>query len=616
MSRRRSGRRAPPPPTQTGPRPQRQIPEAEPAPRPLGDRLRTTTAPAAALLPVRFFFGVTFLYAGIDKLLDPTFFDASSPTSIHAQLLGFARGSPIGDLVRLGAPEADAIGLLIAIAEVGIGLGALSGLAFRIAAAGGAALSFLFFLTVSWTTHPYYLGSDLPYAVGWLALAIAGHGGLLVPRRLTGRAREPARRSGDGLAIPRSPSPSRRALLQTGLLAVAALAVSSLAVPVRMLGLERRSRRREAPPARAATPSAAPRPGSRSRPSPTSTESALPRSPCRSPRRRRSRPAIRASSCGCRTARMSPSMPSVPTLDARSGAAHPTRPWSARVTARPSIRRMVPRSWPARRTSRWPPCRSSSTHRPARSCCGPDRAWDVARRRTLRPAASNERRLDGATAPDHQSTMMPNGATPPGMATGDEASSLRLPRSTAKTLTARAPASTTYRKRPDGSSRASNGRRPVGLLNGVLPSSDRLPLGCDGVARDRGARGVDREQIPAVVRDLDPARGRLLVGERRSTDRGQAGVVADVVGGDAPRQGAVVGVRNEQLVRVGRPEGAPERSDPLGRERRAGGGGESAVTADPEAVDEGWSCGGTDSCRGQGLAVPADQDLARQGVVR
>jgi thiosulfate dehydrogenase [quinone] large subunit len=96
-------------------------------------------------------------------------------------LLGFARGSPIGDLIRLGAPEANVIGLLIAIAEIGIGLGALSGLAYRIAAAGGAALSFLFFLTVSWTTHPYSLGSDLPYAIGWLTLALAGHGGLFVP---------------------------------------------------------------------------------------------------------------------------------------------------------------------------------------------------------------------------------------------------------------------------------------------------------------------------------------------------------------------------------------------------------------------------------------------------
>ena len=161
---------------------------------PFRERLRSATIPAAALLPVRFFFGATFLYAGIDKLLDAGFFDPASPTSIHAQMAGFARGSPLGELIRLVLPEAAGIGLLIAVAEIGIGLGALTGLAYRVAATGGALISLLFFLTVSWRTYPYYLGSDLPYAVGWLTLAIAGHGGILVPRRLTNRAEGRARR--------------------------------------------------------------------------------------------------------------------------------------------------------------------------------------------------------------------------------------------------------------------------------------------------------------------------------------------------------------------------------------------------------------------------------------
>ena len=194
--------------------------------------------PAVALLPVRFFFGATFLYAGIDKLIDPTFFDAASATSIQAQFAGFARGSPLGEMIRLARPEAPVIGLLIAIAEIGIGLGALSGLAYRVAAFGGTLLSLLLFLTVSWTTHPYYLGSDLPYAFGWLTLAIAGHGDLLVPWRLTVRAGRPVRRAGPRSRDDEVRSPGRRALLQTGLLAVAALAVASLAVPMRMLGLE------------------------------------------------------------------------------------------------------------------------------------------------------------------------------------------------------------------------------------------------------------------------------------------------------------------------------------------------------------------------------------------
>ena len=34
---------------------------------------RSAWVPAAALLPLRLFFGVTFVYAGLDKLLDPAF---------------------------------------------------------------------------------------------------------------------------------------------------------------------------------------------------------------------------------------------------------------------------------------------------------------------------------------------------------------------------------------------------------------------------------------------------------------------------------------------------------------------------------------------------------------
>jgi thiosulfate dehydrogenase [quinone] large subunit len=212
------------------------------SPRPIADPPRAATVPAAALLPIRFFFGVTFLYAGLDKLVDPRFFDPASPGSIQAQMLAFERGSPLGALVALARPEAGAIGLLIAIAEVAIGIGALTGLAFRVAAVGGALLSLIFFLTVSWGTRPYYLGPDLPYAVGWLALALAGHGGLLVPSWIRvgdGVRDRSAARPGRTARADSAPSPERRALLQTGLLAVAAVAVSSLALPVRILGLER-----------------------------------------------------------------------------------------------------------------------------------------------------------------------------------------------------------------------------------------------------------------------------------------------------------------------------------------------------------------------------------------
>ena len=204
---------------------------------PLREQLATAVVPAAALLPLRFFFGATFLYAGLDKLLDPAFFDATDPTSIQAQFVAFARESPIGGLVHLAAPFAVPLGLVIAIAEIGIGLGALSGLAFRVAAAGGVALSLLFWLTASWATRPYYFGPDLPYAIGWLALALAGTGGLLVPRALKPSPEVAVRSSRGGVMLGEAPGIERRVVLQTGLLAVFSVVVASLAVPLRLSGV-------------------------------------------------------------------------------------------------------------------------------------------------------------------------------------------------------------------------------------------------------------------------------------------------------------------------------------------------------------------------------------------
>jgi hypothetical protein len=62
-----------------------------------------------------------------------------------------------------------------------------------------------------------------------------------------------------------------------------------------------------------------------------------------------------------------------------------------------------------------------------------------------------------------------------GKATGEADSSVQLPPSTAKTLTALNPASTIHKYLPLGDRRTSNGRRPVGFLNGVLPSNVSVP---------------------------------------------------------------------------------------------------------------------------------------------
>ena len=47
------------------------------------------------LMPLRLFLGVTFLFAGLQKLANPQFLDSASPISIHAQLVGATHSSPI-----------------------------------------------------------------------------------------------------------------------------------------------------------------------------------------------------------------------------------------------------------------------------------------------------------------------------------------------------------------------------------------------------------------------------------------------------------------------------------------------------------------------------------------
>ena len=177
----------------------------------------------AALLPLRFFVGATFLYAGIDKLIDPGFLAAAGPGSIGEQLVAFTRAGPLAGLVTVFAlPFPVVVGVLIALAEIAIGLGALTGLLYRASAAGGAAVAILFWLTASWGVHPYYYGPDLPYAAGWLTLALAGHGGLAVLRVPFPAVLAP---HGD----PDEASPQRRAFLQGGLLAAVAVAVAGVA---------------------------------------------------------------------------------------------------------------------------------------------------------------------------------------------------------------------------------------------------------------------------------------------------------------------------------------------------------------------------------------------------
>jgi thiosulfate dehydrogenase (quinone) large subunit len=127
------------------------------------------------LLPLRLFLGITFLYAGIQKVTDPQFFNPSATGFIGKQILAFAHGSPIHSiLLHVALPHALFFGAVIALGEMAIGIGTLVGFLFRPAAFFGMLLSLLFFLSASWHVYPYFYGADIVFFFAWTPLLLAG----------------------------------------------------------------------------------------------------------------------------------------------------------------------------------------------------------------------------------------------------------------------------------------------------------------------------------------------------------------------------------------------------------------------------------------------------------
>jgi len=132
-----------------------------------------------ALLPLRLFLGVTFAYAGLQKLANPNFFNSQSSISIRAQLIGSAHTSPLHALLVHLEPAATLIGVVIALGELAIGLGTLLGFWTRAAAIAGLIISLSLFLTISYHSSPYFVGADIVFFFAWMPLIVAGGGSRL-----------------------------------------------------------------------------------------------------------------------------------------------------------------------------------------------------------------------------------------------------------------------------------------------------------------------------------------------------------------------------------------------------------------------------------------------------
>jgi thiosulfate dehydrogenase [quinone] large subunit len=203
------------------------------------------------IVPLRFFLGLTFVYAGLQKIADPGFLDPAGTTYIGAQLQGFSSTSPIGFLIQwLALPFPQLTGIGVIGAELAIGTLVLLGLATRWAAAGGALINLVFFLTASWAVQPYFLGSDSIYAVAWITLVLVGDQGVLTARQIFA----PQRGANVKTQIAADPV-RRRLLLQLGSAAVAVVWVLALLPRTRHVGA---SEPIGAAPSPAASPASSP----------------------------------------------------------------------------------------------------------------------------------------------------------------------------------------------------------------------------------------------------------------------------------------------------------------------------------------------------------------------
>jgi thiosulfate dehydrogenase [quinone] large subunit len=167
---------------------------------------------------LRAFLGVTFVYAGLQKFLDPGFLHAGSPTYIGTQLQGFARATPAAPLMRLLEHVPWLAGIGVAVTEIAVGIAVLAGIGLITASAIGLLINVVLLLSATWHVHPYFLGSDSIYAVAWVAL-IVGSWGVAKARPTPHVSR-----------ISQDPDAAmRRAMLRGGLVAGIALAFGGIA---------------------------------------------------------------------------------------------------------------------------------------------------------------------------------------------------------------------------------------------------------------------------------------------------------------------------------------------------------------------------------------------------
>jgi thiosulfate dehydrogenase [quinone] large subunit len=122
---------------------------------------------------IRLWLGVTWIYGGWDKAIDPNFLSVSGSTSITRQLEGYAESSPLGFLFQRLIEHANIVGVVVMVSEIIIGLATIFWVAPTFFAFTGFTMSIGLWLASTWHVKPYFLGSDTAYAILWLSYLLA-----------------------------------------------------------------------------------------------------------------------------------------------------------------------------------------------------------------------------------------------------------------------------------------------------------------------------------------------------------------------------------------------------------------------------------------------------------
>lgn len=165
------------------------------------------------LILLRLFIGITFIFAGSQKLANPNFFNPKSSSSITAQMIAYSRTSPIGGVLKHLIGHAQLIGLIIALGELAVGIGILLGLLTKIAALGGMLISLNLFLSVSFNTNPYYTGSDIVFFFAFTPFLLSAPSEFSIDKAISNRINQRIKK--EKLSPQLATTLQRRILLKT-----------------------------------------------------------------------------------------------------------------------------------------------------------------------------------------------------------------------------------------------------------------------------------------------------------------------------------------------------------------------------------------------------------------